>query len=321
MNPLVTIIITCYNSEKYIHQNVMSVLQQTYGQLEVIVVNDGSTDQSRTILEAFNDPRLRIIHQENHGCNHARNQGFKLSQGDYLMFLDSDDLLHPSKIEEQVRIVEKQTTDVLISGAWLSFETSVEETTFSQNPLFRNFNDPIEYILTAWKTNSMIQPGVWLISRKLMEHAGLWNEELRSDDDGDFIIRLLCKASCVLYSEKSILYYRAKHAGSQSAQSSAKHMNSRYKAAVLQTQFLLQHENSTRTRKVVADRWMFRAYELMLYSVPLGRKARSNSIRFGHSTVILPETKIVRILKNIIGLTYARRIQGLSYQIKKTWRK
>ncbi|MEF2072042.1 glycosyltransferase family 2 protein [Consotaella aegiceratis] len=101
MNPKVSIIIPCWNAEMYISDAIESSLGQSYENIEIIVVNDGSTDKSRDVIGMFGD-KIRIIDVENGGANRARNIGFKKSSGQYIKFLDADDFLEEDCIEKQV---------------------------------------------------------------------------------------------------------------------------------------------------------------------------------------------------------------------------
>jgi len=100
-NPLVSAIIPNYNYSQYLRETIDSVLEQTYGQIEIIIVDDGSTDGSREILESYGD-QISAIYQQNAGVSAARNNGVSRSGGDFLAFLDADDLWLPTKIEKQI---------------------------------------------------------------------------------------------------------------------------------------------------------------------------------------------------------------------------
>ena len=100
-NPLVTVIITAYNTEKYVKQAIESVIGQTYQHLEIIVVDDGSTDQTGTIAQSFGD-KILYVRQENKGESGARNTGVMRATGEYISFLDADDYYVPEKIEKEV---------------------------------------------------------------------------------------------------------------------------------------------------------------------------------------------------------------------------
>jgi glycosyltransferase involved in cell wall biosynthesis len=106
----VSVIIPVYNVENYITEAVNSVLAQTYTNFEIIIVDDGSTDRSKEICQQFTDPRIKIIHQQNRGLAGARNTGIRHAQGQYLAFLDSDDLWVPEKLEKHIAHLENSPT-------------------------------------------------------------------------------------------------------------------------------------------------------------------------------------------------------------------
>src|SRR5690606_18531829 len=95
-NPLISIVVPVYNSEKYLPECIESILNQNYANIELIIVNDGSTDNSLSIAEKFseNDSRIKILSQRNSGVSAARNLGISIAQGDYIGFVDSDDTVH-----------------------------------------------------------------------------------------------------------------------------------------------------------------------------------------------------------------------------------
>lgn len=104
--PLVTVTICCFNSERFIAQTIQSVLSQTLGEFELIILNDGSTDRTEEIVHSFGDPRIRYEYQDNHGLAAARNRTLELARGKYVAFLDHDDLWVPEKLALQIPILE-----------------------------------------------------------------------------------------------------------------------------------------------------------------------------------------------------------------------
>jgi glycosyltransferase involved in cell wall biosynthesis len=109
-SPLVSIIIPCYNHEKFIEETILSVLQSTYRPIEIIVVNDGSTDQSELVIKRIADcyKNIQYIGQENAGPSAARNRGIEKASGTYILPLDADDLISDNYIEKAVDVLEKQ---------------------------------------------------------------------------------------------------------------------------------------------------------------------------------------------------------------------
>ena len=105
---LVSVVMPAYNSEKYIAESIESVLNQTFKNFEIIVVDDGSTDNTRKIISDYKDNRIRYYYQENLGSGAARNLGLSNSRGNWIAFLDSDDLWNPVKLEEQLKCCYKR---------------------------------------------------------------------------------------------------------------------------------------------------------------------------------------------------------------------
>lgn len=112
----VTIIMPAYNSEAYIVESMKSVLTQTYDNFELIIINDGSTDRTEEIVRSFmSDKRIRLISQENQGVSVARNTGLKNAQGEYISFLDSDDLYYPTFLQTLVALMEEKRADFVFA--------------------------------------------------------------------------------------------------------------------------------------------------------------------------------------------------------------
>jgi glycosyltransferase involved in cell wall biosynthesis len=118
--PKVSVIIPTYNAEKYISETINSVLTQTFQDFEILVVDDGSPDQSVEICRQFTDPRIKIIRQANRGLPGARNTGIRQAQAEYIAFLDADDIWHPEKLEKHVEHLDGKP-DVGISFSYSAF--------------------------------------------------------------------------------------------------------------------------------------------------------------------------------------------------------
>lgn len=119
--PLVSVIVPVYNVEQYIEECIRSIQNQTYRNLEVIIVNDGTQDNSIKICEGCitGDERFRIIHEENSGLSAARNNGLSQAKGDYFFFIDSDDYIEENAIEELVKTIRETRTDICVLGTTL----------------------------------------------------------------------------------------------------------------------------------------------------------------------------------------------------------
>src|SRR5712691_12184448 len=118
MEPLVSILIPAFNARATIAETLASAIQQTWRRKEIIVVDDGSRDDTRTIVEAFAGDGVRVVTQDNQGAAAARNKALSLSSGDYLQWLDADDLLAPDKVAAQMQALECPNGRTVLSASW-----------------------------------------------------------------------------------------------------------------------------------------------------------------------------------------------------------
>ena len=115
MEPLVSIVIPVYNVENFVKDTLSSVCNQTYKNIEIICVDDGSTDNSLSVLNFYSekDKRIKVLSQSNSGVSAARNNGIRAAEGEYICFLDSDDFMHPQNVELQVKAITDSGADIV----------------------------------------------------------------------------------------------------------------------------------------------------------------------------------------------------------------
>lgn len=206
-NPLVSILIPVYNTEKYVAEAVESVLNQTYKNIEIIIVDDGSTDRSWEIIENYRQKYPDIIktyRQENKGACAARNKAFELSIGDYIQYLDSDDYITEKKISEQMKLFRKYGDEIITSCSW----TRIENGNVNRKKIDKNYPKPIDWLIDSWTGNGSGQTSIWLTPRPIIEKAGKWNENLRKNQDGEFFSRIIINSKAIMFSEKALVFYR-----------------------------------------------------------------------------------------------------------------
>lgn len=163
---VVSVIIPCYNHAHFLGEAIASIIDQTYPHIEVIVIDDGSTDHSAQVVAAH--PSVRYIRQENLGVSRARNTGLQHSRGSYLLFLDADDRLLPDAIEVSVRALASQTDCGFVFGIHVSFGTS--------QGLFRLPHDQTYNYQELLKRNFIGNPGSVLYNRWVFSHVGGFDE-------------------------------------------------------------------------------------------------------------------------------------------------
>jgi glycosyltransferase involved in cell wall biosynthesis len=208
MEPLVSILIPAYNAEAWIADTIQSALDQTWARKEIILVNDGSSDQTLSVARRFASKGVKVITQENQGAAATRNTTFSQCQGDYIQWLDADDLLSPNKIAHQMNAALKSgDTRTLISGPWGFFRYRPEKAVFSFSALWADLT-PVEWLIRKMEQNLHMQTATWLTSRELTEAAGPWNTQLLGDDDGEYFCRVILASKGVRFMPDARVFYR-----------------------------------------------------------------------------------------------------------------
>jgi glycosyltransferase involved in cell wall biosynthesis len=249
MNPLVSILIPAYNSEKWIADTLRSAISQTWSRREIIVVDDGSTDRTLEIAKGFTADGVQVVTQINQGAASARNTAFKLCQGDYIQWLDADDLLSPNKISIQVAKAEESGSNrTLISCGWSQFTYRYHQAKFIPTSLWRD-HLPVEWLMCKMGQNLHMQTATWLVSRELSEAAGPWNTQLLGDDDGEYFCRVLLASDGVRFTPDARVYYRDSGVSSLSyIGTSNRKRDAQWHSMKLHIRYLRSLEDSLRTR-------------------------------------------------------------------------
>jgi len=208
MKPLVSILIPAYNAEEWIADTIKSAIGQTWPRKEIIVVDDGSTDQTLTIARQFASEDVAIVNQKNQGASAARNHALALSQGDYVQWLDADDLLSPEKVAKQMQAVdEMEDTRTLLSSEWGYFSYRKNRAQFFPTSLWCDLS-PVEWLLRKLRENLFMQTATWLTSRKLANLAGPWDVRLMGDDDGEYFCRVILASEGIRFVPGARVFYR-----------------------------------------------------------------------------------------------------------------
>jgi glycosyltransferase involved in cell wall biosynthesis len=214
--PLVSILIPAYNAQRWIADTLRSAVAQTWPRKEIIVVDDGSTDRTVEIARQFEFDGVRVVPQKHQGAAAARNLAFSLCKGDYIQWLDADDLLSPDKITRQMEVLEQLGDKrVVVSSAWGRFLYRYHRADFAPTALWCDLT-PTEWLLRKIGQNLFMQTATWLVSRELTEAVGPWDTRLLGDDDGEYFCRILLACSGERFVPESKVYFRALGYGSLS---------------------------------------------------------------------------------------------------------
>lgn len=222
---LVSVIIPAWNAEAWIVETLSSVIKQTWKPLEIIVIDDGSTDSTGTLIQG-NFPSVRYIRQENKGQAAARNRGVAESKGRFLAFLDSDDLWMPEKIEAQIELIQERADISLVFCDYESFGNGSGQPGFERGPVLKTLH------LKALRENGWLIettdlfspmlmdmycqiPSTWLTTRVFFDNIGGFDEELRSGGE-DWLLALKLARNGRLAFDSRRLVMRREHNDSHS---------------------------------------------------------------------------------------------------------
>lgn len=246
---MVSILIPAHNAEKWISDAIRSAIAQTWPRTEIIVVDDGSTDRTFALARQFETQNVRVVRQKHQGAAAARNRAFAISRGDYIQWLDADDLLGPEKLTRQMEIVQQGLSKrTLLSSPWAAFMFRPDAARFIPSPLWCDLS-PLEWLLRKMGQNVYMQTATWLVSRELTEAAGLWDVRLLGDDDGEYFCRVLLASDGVRFVPEARVYYRTPRSESLSRiGASSRKVAAQWLSMQLHIQYLRSLEDSARTR-------------------------------------------------------------------------
>ncbi len=311
--PKVSIIIPLFNSVKYLTETIQSALAQTWSNKEIIIVDDGSIDGSYEIAKRFESTVVKVYSQKNQGACAARNKAFELSSGDYIQYLDSDDLLEPDKIEKQIIYFEKYGNKIIVFGNWGRFKESVNEVNFNRLKINKDYLIPLEWLIDVWNGKGMTTNSSWLTPRQLVEKAGNWNVNLLINQDGEFFSRVLLNAKSIYYCNDAKAYYRSynENSISQFNKFSYEKANSLLLSFILYKENILAVNNSDNVRNALSSNYYRFIYETYPLYPTLLEKARIEIKNLNITKSPSIGGKNFQILAKFIGFKNALKIREI----------
>jgi glycosyltransferase involved in cell wall biosynthesis len=341
MKPLVSILIPAFNSEAWIADAIKSAIAQTWPCKEIIVVDDGSTDRTLAVARRFASKEIAVVTQKNQGAAAARNHALSLSQGDYIQWLDADDLLSPDKIAKQMEAAEEcQNTRTLFSSGWGYFAYRPDWAEFFPTSLWCDLS-PVEWLLRKLRENLHMQTATWLTSRELTKAAGAWDVRLLGDDDGEYFCRVILASNGIRFVTGAKVFYRItpstrlSHIGQSDKKKDAQLLSMQ-----LHVKYIRSLEESERVRKACVtylQNWMINFYpersdivqELERLATSLGGRLEVPRLRwkyawikplFGwgpakHAQIVLPQLKasLLRSWEKIMYKVEKSSRRGISH--------
>ncbi len=309
----VSIIIPAYNASKYIDDALMSAIAQSYQAIEIVVVDDGSTDDTAARIRAYQDSRIRYMYQDNAGQSAAINAGVKASTGSYLKLLDADDWLSPEHVEAQVDALRGHPNSVA-SCRWGYFAEDFTGPAIRSEHTGRSYDDSMDWLIDSLaKDEGMMGGWMWMIPRTVWDKTGGYDERLSLNNDFHFSIALLLASDGVRYAEQAVYSYRKAVSGALSGSSSRKAMESALLTTQLGTELLLKRNDSAVVRRICANRFQQWLYQFYPGFPDLTETASQRIRELGGSDLKLKGGKVLRMLLPVIGWRGIRRLQHWAY--------
>lgn len=257
---------------------------------------------------------MHVIRQQNAGGGSARNTALAVAKGDYIQWLDHDDLLAPNKISAQMQEAVKDNDPlILYAGRFSTFFHNTERAIMVENAMCKDLT-PVEYFLAKFTEDAWLQIGAYLFSRRLVEKTGPWKNTQSTDDDGDYVARTVARCSKIRFVPEARMFWRIGNVASAGHHNTARTRRVAWETAFHCIDLLLEMEQSERTRSACRH---FLQLSLARYSYP---EAREASERFDQIVSMLgplepsPQGWKYSIIQSVLGRRVADTIKGYGYK-------
>lgn len=314
--PLISVLMPCYNAAAWLIPTISSVLNQTYSNIELIVVDDGSSDNSSGVLAKIKDARLSVLRQSNSGAAAARNRAFQESHGEFVLYLDADDLIAREHITALYQAAAA-TPGTIAFSQWDRFRVDPSEANFPWRVTYQDGTGP-EWLAKDWSDgHPMAQCGTFLLPRTHVSEHGGWNERLSLIDDFEFFARMIARSKGVRFAVDARLYYRSGIVGSLSGRKCRQSVESAYHSISLGTDHLLAVENSARTRRACANIFQNFNYTYYPSHQDLRKQAIGRIIELGGSDLQPDGPPGFRLLRPLVGWRLAKALQRTAEALRR----
>ncbi len=326
--PRVSVVMPLYNAAAFVGDAVVSVLGQTMPDLELVVVNDGSTDGSDNIVSRIGDSRVRLVHQQNCGQSAAINRGVRESQGEFIKIVDADDWINAEHLQAQLMSI-RGAPNCVSACRWGYFTRNFEKPQVRNECADIDYDDPLEWVVDSLTRDEGMMGGwKWLIPRRVWDRSGGYDEQLSLNNDFHASIAILLASSGVRIAPQAVYSYRKGLSAALSGTRSRKAMLSALQTTQRGCRLLLHREDSARIRRICANRYQRWAFEFFPQHPDLAAEAERAAADLGGASVEFAAGWVGRIVSRVFGWRNARRLQSLAVRggwgqiqrVKRWWR-
>lgn len=307
MGSFVSIVIPCKDGAAWLGQAIESCLGQSWPNVEVIVVDNGSSDTSLAVARGYGGRLVAILKCARPGASAARNLGLERAKGDFIQFLDADDLLDRDKIARQMARLAAAPAGSVATAAWARFGGDPSEARFVPEPVWCDLA-PEEFLISSWLGGGMMPNFAWLAPRAVIDAAGPWDEELSLNDDGEFFCRIALAASGIVFCGAARGYYRTGRGATLSGRRDPKALASAYRAIDLSCDRLLARRSAS-ARAACAAQYQRFVYDVFPAVPDLVARAEARVAALGGSDLEIGGGRAFRAISRCLGWKVARRCQ------------
>jgi glycosyltransferase involved in cell wall biosynthesis len=318
--PLVSVVTPTHNSARWLADTLASIRGQSYPNLEIIVVDDGSSDSSTGIARKF-DAKVLVLH--NSSAGEARNHGIENSTGKYIQFLDSDDILSSNKIATQVAALER-TADNWIAASPLTYfydGDHPERSELEDGEWIADSNSVSDWVAIALALDGrrfrMVPGGCYLVPRTIVQRAGPWMTQPSPDDDGEFFLRVVLESRGVKGTSGRLYYRKFRSPISLSGTVNERWLRGVYAAIELKTATLLQHRNDPEVFRYAGRNFAGLAFDAYPDYPDIYRASVKAAHKYGVTT-ITPHfaTKLGTVISGAFGWKAAKHLQKMRLNLR-----
>ncbi len=297
---------------------MQSILSQSYTSLEVILVDDGSEDNSYNVAKSYENEWIRVFRQSNSGAAVARNTGLDVSRGQYIQFLDAGDAISNDKIAAQVAALQANPRKVAVCYyKQFTLDEEIKNGILpDQSDFIYSSDDPQDFLINLWGgygNMNFVQTNSWMVPRKLITAAGPWRYYRCPDDDGEFFARVLLSSKGIIYTPGVYNFY---HAVSGGVNQLSKSKNHKYLMNTLLTielkhQYLLKKGYHPKISKAIASQYLMYAVDVYSSQPVLSKIAYRRYKRLNENAKIpVLGGPLVELSKYMFGWRITKRIKA-----------
>jgi glycosyltransferase involved in cell wall biosynthesis len=306
-DPLVSIVMPAYNAAAYIAEALGSCLAQTWKRLEVIVVDDGSTDRTLQIARSFEFANLKVVAAEHRGQSAAINRGLQLAQGDLLKTFDADDVLPAECVALQVDRIRGRD-DVVATGSYRSFRGSIAHAEPLSDVVCADMSG-FDWLMASLCPDRTAGHSSRLVPRRVLERAGPWDERLSLHNDYEIATRIMLGVREVRYTPGAYYYCRYDVPASLSRRRTSDAIASAALSVTLVVEQLLRSRDDSASRQLCANLLQTFAYSYHAESPERAEQAAARARALGRPDVAPEGALGFQIARSVVGWRLARRLE------------